>query len=594
MKSSYKMLDETNGAKASTHSISNNVDKQPTVDINLKFGTNDNLTAIDDDQSRQEQQANKRNGSKLSPNGDDTLAVVTIQPTLKRYFILIMYGICSMEKSFQWINLSTITNKVALYYDVDNLAVNWTSVLFMIMFIPLVLPTGWLIERIGLRKAVLIGSSGITLGAIIKCFACDQERFYIIILGQIIVSISEQFIFCIPARIASVWFPDHQVSLATGFGIFGNQCGIALAFLIPQAMLSGMETRQEIGVGLYRLFWWTALVSFLTWLVLILCFDNEPRHAPGWARLRKINQEEESRLERKSFLEEMKVFGSILRQLMSSVNCDLLIVAYGINVGTGYAIQTLLNQMIAGGGSVDSASIETTTKLTTASESSASDTSMAETTRMLADDNNKWTDPNEIVGTSGLIVIFCGMIGALFWGHLCDVTHKYILITRLLYLGAILAMVFFGLTLSIYSPLALYAASALMGFMLIGYTVAGLDTIVELTYPVPELVSTSVMNLSPQIFGTPITFLCSIINDRYDNQWAVAFLVACLALGLIITVLIREHLNRQTAVIETEKSRQLGAIVGPKTATSLASSAHTASAAAPDKPDGIKLNEIIS
>ena len=449
----------------------------------------------------------------------------TVKPTGKRYFILVMYGICSMEKSFQWINLSAITNKVALYYGVDNIAVNWTSVLFMITFIPLVLPTGWLIERIGLRKAVLFGASGIALGAIVKCFANQGDRFYVVILGQIMVSLSEQFIFCIPARIASVWFPDHQVSLATGFGIFGNQCGIAAGFIIPQVLLKGLETREEIGVGLGRLYFWTAIVASITWLVLVFLFDDKPKYAPGMARYKKIQEEEAIRGSERSFGEEMREFGSVLKELMANRNCNLLVVAYGINVGTGYAIQTLLNQLIAG---------------------------------------SDWPNADETIGNAGLIIIFCGMCGALFWGHLCDISHKYILITRILYASSILSLILFGLTLKFCNDLSLYTASGLAGFILIGYTVAGLDTVVELTYPAPELVSTSMMNLSPQIFGTVITFLTSSITDNYESDAATGFLVACLSLGLIITMAIREHLNRQRAVNESENLKEVGLDVNRK------------------------------
>ncbi|CAA2976873.1 uncharacterized MFS-type transporter isoform X2 [Olea europaea subsp. europaea] len=460
----------------------------------------------------------------------ENLEAIAIKPTPKRYFILLMYGICSMEKSFQWINLSTITNKVALYYNVDNFAVNWTSVLFMITFIPLVLPTGWLIERIGLRRAVLIGSFGITLGAAIKCFACAEDRFYVVILGQVIVSLSEQFIFCIPARIASVWFPDHQVSLATGFGIFGNQFGIAMGFLIPQALLSGLETREEIGLGLWRLFLWTAIVAGVTLLVLLVFFDDHPRLAPGRARYNKILEEQMQREQMLSMWQETKVFGGQLAELARTWNSVYLVVAYGINVGTVYAIQTCLNQMIAGG-----------------SESA---------------EQPQRPNANELVGTSGLIIIFSGMFGALFWGHLCDRTHRYMLINRILYLGAIGSILVFAVTLKVdhagtkHADLYLYLASSLMGFMLIGYTVAGLDTIVELTYPIPEMVSTSVMNLSPQIFGIAITFLCSTIVDESGSDLANAFLISCLLVGLVFTFLISEHLKRQQVVNETKLREQ--------------------------------------
>lgn len=448
-------------------------------------------------------------------SSDDSIYV--IKPTAKRYIILIMYGICSMEKSFQWINLSSITNKVSRYYGVDNIAVNWTSVLFMMTFIPLVLPTSWLIERIGLRKAVLFGSGGLTLGAIIKCFSCGQDRFYIVIIGQIFVSLSEQFIFCIPARIASVWFPDHQVSLATGFGIFGNQCGIALGFLIPPALLEGLETREEIGVGLYHLFLHTAIVGVATMIVLVFLFEDSPKYAPGNARL--LKKLEEARLTeiQRSFYTELREFGSVLKELIKDHNCKLLIVAFGINIGSGYAIQTLLNQLVT---------------------------------------SSDFENSNLITGKAGLLIIFCGMVGALFWGHLCDLTHRYIMINKILYVGVITSLILFGLTLRWNDVWALYGASSLLGFFMIGYNAVGLDTIVELTYPAPELVSTSVMNLSPQVFGIGITFLSSALVDEYKSDAAITFLVCVLTVGLIGTYMVRETLARQIAVKETREERE--------------------------------------
>ena len=462
--------------------------------------------------------------------------MIIIKPTRKRYFILLMYAICSMQKSFQWINLSTITNKVAFYYQVDNIAVNWTSVLFMITFIPLVLPTGWLIERIGLRKAVLIGASGIALGAIVKCFATSPTRFYVIILGQIIVSLSEQFIFCIPARIASVWFPDNQVSLATGFGIFGNQCGIALGFLIPQALLDQLETQEEIAIGLWRLFLWTAILATATLFVLALLFDDAPKHAPGAARANKLEQEAQlARLRPANSAAAAPVCGAAanefwqhLKKLLIEPNCDLLVLAYGLNVGTGYAIQTVLNQLVVAGVAAGAGS------------------------------EKGWPeDANELVGVAGLLIIFCGMCGALFWGHLCDRSRRYILITRLLYVGTIISLLLFGLSLHLLAErLLLYFASGFMGFMLIGYTVAGLDTVVELTYPAPELISTSLMNLAPSLFGSPITLLCSLIVDTYNSDAAIGFLLALLCVGLAISLAIREQLRRQIAVDATKIAGQ--------------------------------------
>ena len=49
----------------------------------------------------------------------------------------------------------------------------------------------------------------------------------------------KSFILEMPPKIAAVWFPATEVSTATSVGVFGNQVGIALGFLIPPLIITG-------------------------------------------------------------------------------------------------------------------------------------------------------------------------------------------------------------------------------------------------------------------------------------------------------------------------------------------------------------------
>ena len=42
-----------------------------------------------------------------------------------------------------------------------------------------------------------------------------------------------------PPKIASIWFPANEISTATSIGVFGNQLGVALGFLIPPKIVTG-------------------------------------------------------------------------------------------------------------------------------------------------------------------------------------------------------------------------------------------------------------------------------------------------------------------------------------------------------------------
>lgn len=142
---------------------------------------------------------------------------------LKRWIILIIFCLLSMSNAFQWIQYSIITNIVTDYYCVSPLDVSATSMIWMIVYIPLIFPATWFLDKFGLRWSVILGALGNCLGAWIKCASASPELFYVSFIGQTVVAISQVFILNVPPRLAAVWFGAKEVSTATSLGIFGNQ-----------------------------------------------------------------------------------------------------------------------------------------------------------------------------------------------------------------------------------------------------------------------------------------------------------------------------------------------------------------------------------
>lgn len=101
------------------------------------------------------------------------------------------------------------------------------------MYIPLIFPATWFLDRSGLRAAVLVGASGNAIGTAIKCFSAMPDRFWLTFIGQTISGMSQIFVLNIPARLGAVWFGHNEVSTAVSIGVFGNQLGVAAGFLLP-------------------------------------------------------------------------------------------------------------------------------------------------------------------------------------------------------------------------------------------------------------------------------------------------------------------------------------------------------------------------
>lgn len=449
-----------------------------------------------------------------------------VRPTSKRYVILLLFCLHSMINSLQWIYLCSITNLVSKYYQVDNLAINWTSMIYMLVYIPLIVPSSWLFEIVGMRKGVILGSLGTSLGSIIKCFCCDQGKFPLLMFGQTIVAISQLFVLSVPPRLASIWFPDDQVSLANACGVFGNQFGIAMGFVLPQlvVIVNEFDSVTNIETGLFRLYLGIAVFSSITTLSILFLFDEKPLIAPGLARLQQIKQENSSNsmeiidplvnendVNRPATTNKDRInfkFGSLLLDLFTDKNFVLLMVSYGLNVGVFYALSTILNQMIA----------------------------------------PKTVDENTLVGRLGLVMVISGMFGSIISGYLLDKTRKYNLINTLLYGCSLASIIIFTLSIELRNTLALYLTVALLGYFMTGYLLIGFEMSNEITWPKPESVSAGLLNLSAQVFGVALTSFGSTLVDSRGNLTTNIFFIAAILFGMIVTILIKAQLKRQNAL----------------------------------------------
>lgn len=377
----------------------------------------------------------------------------------RRYLMLAIFCAHSAINSFQWIQYASITNVISLYYGASNLEVNLTSLIYMITYIPFIIQASLMLERVGLKKAVVLGTVGTALGSLIKWLLGGQPgltSFWWMMAGQTIVALSQLYIISIPPLLASVWFPDHQVSTATGIGVFGNQLGIALGFIIPPKIIGELsDDLVRIGDDL------NLLARSVFWVSLVICllatflFEDKPPKPPGAANLHATEQREVNSNE-----VETQAPGTSILTLCKDVDFLYLLLSYGINVGSFYAISTVLNQMVA----------------------------------------NKWPTQLDLTGNMGLLIVVSGMVGSVVCGQVLDQTHAYKLIIVLIYLFSLLSMVLFTIVLELFSQVwLLYLISVTLGFFMTGYLPLGFEFAAEITYPHPANTPAGLLNLLAQV-----------------------------------------------------------------------------------------------
>ena len=65
----------------------------------------------------------------------------------QRWLILVMFVMYSASNAFQWTQLVIITNILEKYYQVSTLSVSWTSMIYMVTYIPLIFPASWFLQK---------------------------------------------------------------------------------------------------------------------------------------------------------------------------------------------------------------------------------------------------------------------------------------------------------------------------------------------------------------------------------------------------------------------------------------------------------------
>lgn len=374
----------------------------------------------------------------------------------KRFFVLALFCSHSAINSFQWIQYSSITNVIASYYGASNLEVNLTSLVYMITYIPFIIHASLMLERVGLRKAILLGTVGTALGSLIKWWMGGEPgmvSFWWMMLGQTIVALSQLYIISIPPLLAAVWFPDDQVSTATGVGVFGNQLGIALGFVVPPWIISDISANKDvIGKDLNLLssavFWISLAISLVSFLTL----EDKPPKPPGSASLCASHQK----------ITETRAACSSIKELCRDKDFRYLLLSYGINVGCFYAVSTVLNQMVY----------------------------------------KRWPQQLEVAGNMGLLIVVSGMFGSVMCGRLLDRTHAYKLVIVVIYLFSLISMVEFTVILRLVNEVwPLYLASATLGFFMTGYLPLGFEFAAEITFPHPANTPAGLLNLFAQVSG---------------------------------------------------------------------------------------------
>lgn len=448
----------------------------------------------------------------LNPSTKDDNENNEIKVYTKRWVVLLTFCSVSFLNEVNWIEHSVIQDVTIAFYNESlpknetdqQTAVNWLTMIYMLVYIPFVFPAMFFLDRKGLKLTVLLGALFNAIGSVIKCFAVRPDLFLVLMLGQFFCAVSQAFLLSVPARIAALWFGANQVALATSIGVFGNQLGIGFGFLTPPFLVF-IDNIDSMKMGFYYLYIGMAILSTATLTLTIIFVKDKPEIPPSISQLEMLKNTQ-AKLENETNLSDFRNFKNSFLNLIKNGNFILILMSYGINVGVFYSLSTLLN--------------------TTISEF--------------------YKNENQKIGYFGLILIVSGLFGSILGGVVLDKFKKFKLVTIIFCICSLASMILFSITLTVDINI-IFGTIFLLGFFLTGYLPVGFDLAAEVTYPEPEGLSTGLLNTSAQIFGLLFTYAQGIVITTFNSHYGNSLLCIGLLVGSVLTVLVKSDLRRQNA-----------------------------------------------
>ena len=458
-----------------------------------------------------------------------------------RWAILAVFSLISMTNEVIWISLSSVTSIVQQYYRVSSIAINWLSLIYMVLYVFVVL-SSFILDKYGLRFTIIVGALLNAIGSCFRAIGANRDGFALALLGNTSAAMAQCFILFVPPRLAAVWFGDSERATASSIGVLMNMFGVAVGFLMGGTMIpSSSDFDCNVRHGMYRMLISQAVFcTFLALLSLVIIKDAPPTPPSR-------SQELVLKCKRRNFVNEatgngddgksatdvnsteradlslimsngstdeapksqaVPTFGASLFILAKMKSFHLVCQAYGFYFGLFAAYNTILNQMVV----------------------------------------TKYPGKEREIGYMGFAAVNCGLFAIFFSGIWLDKTRKYKSLSIAIFMAASTSMLLFTLLLEYHdSFMILFISFCVFGFFSYPYMSAGLEHVAEITYPIPEGTTSGILLLVGNIYGVILSYIVGAAIEQGGKDLGGYLMAICYFIGFILVSLNSAPLKRSAA-----------------------------------------------
>lgn len=360
----------------------------------------------------------------------------------RRWFVLLVLCLLNCSNATIWLTFAPVADQSAQYLNVSLEDINWLSLVYMVVAIPLSLATTWMLDTFGLRITLILGSWLNMFGALVRfCGSPPGKDFKIlysvVMVGQTLGALAQPLIIFTPTKLAALWFPEHQRATANMIASMSNPLGILLANIISPMLA---KTSAEIPPLLIAYAVPACVICFLATVGIRSSAPPTPPSASA----------ESSGSE--PFVQGLKL-------LLKNKAYLVLLLCFGSGIAVFTCFSTLLEQILCVQGYT-----------------------------------------NDFAGICGALFIVFGIVGAGALGLYVDKTKKFIEATKInMSFTALSCIAFSVVSLMRDQKAAVAAVCSLFGFFGFSIYPVAMELSVECSYPVGEATSAGLVFVSGQV-----------------------------------------------------------------------------------------------
>ncbi|RWS05361.1 feline leukemia virus subgroup C receptor-related protein 2-like protein [Dinothrombium tinctorium] len=387
---------------------------------------------------------------------------------------------------------ASIASALVHFYDVTFYEINLLTIIYSLLYVFGLLPINLIVDKYGIRAGIVLSSSFLSVGLILKYLACSPHLYFVALIGQAMVALSTSYTYSCPMHIVPTWFPMNEINRAVSFLMVNIFIGLGIGF-IPLPMIIANVKDKTVMAEKMRIFMLTqAGISILLLILIVIFFDDKPKLPPS-ASQHKANEYRES----------TSVFSS-LKSLFKNRNYLVLMTSAGLINGVYSTLLAILNQMLL----------------------------------------SKFPQSQKEVGFIGMLLLISGCFSSPFLGLI----SKRFALKTLYKLNAIMLLcplIFFSLLFKWHYVWLFFIATPVLGFFFTCNTTLAMMFASDLTYPYSESISSSVLSAVNQLFGIILTFLGSKFIIEFDAFVCNLAFLFLLMISVLLNCFIGDYKGRE-------------------------------------------------